>query len=197
VRDRAGLPRRDAVSSAATGLDGAPEKTSIWVSPTGRQRMESPMPPTKLPVLDRATERRLAAGLFNETWRLLDLPKRRPEQDDEMIHAAHASRYHWGNVGEPVTLARGEWLCSRVYAVLGRAEPAIWHAQRCLDLLTEFGGGEDWDEAAAYEALARAYAVAGDRKQKDALLAKARQALKSIKDPDDRQPIEEDLKTIK
>ncbi|MGD0121034.1 MAG: hypothetical protein ABSC46_00545 [Candidatus Limnocylindrales bacterium] len=155
------------------------------------------MPPTKLPVLDRATERRLAAGLFNETWRLLDLPKRRPEQDDEMIHAAHASRYHWGNVGEPVTLARGEWLCSRVYAVLGRAEPAIWHAQRCLDLLTEFGGGEDWDEAAAYEALARAYAVAGDRKQKDALLAKARQALKSIKDPDDRQPIEEDLKTIK
>jgi len=155
------------------------------------------MPPTRLPDLDRETERRLAAGLFNETWRLLDLAKRRPEQDDEMIHAAHASRYHWGNVGEPVTLARGEWLCSRVYAVLGRAEPAVWHAQRCLDQLTEFGGGEDWDEAAAYEALARAYSVAGDRKQRDALVAKARQALKAIKDPDDRRPIEDDLKTIK
>jgi hypothetical protein len=148
-------------------------------------------------VLDRETERRLAAGLFNETWRLLDLPKRRPEQDDEMVHAAHASRYHWGNVGEPVTLARGEWLCSRVYAVLGRSEPAIWHAQRCLDQLTEFGGAEDWDEAAAYEGLARAYGVAGDKKQRDALTEKARQALKSIKDPDDRRPIEEDLKTIK
>ena len=155
------------------------------------------MPPTRLPVLDRETERRLAGGLFNETWRLLDMPKRRPEQDDEMIHAAHASRYHWGNVGEPVTLARGEWLCSRVYAVLGRAEPAIWHARRCLDQLTEFGGAEDWDEAAAYEALARAYGVAGDKQQRDALKEKARQALKSIKDPDDRRPIEEDLKTIK
>jgi hypothetical protein len=155
------------------------------------------MPPARLPVLDRETERRLAAGLFIDVWRLLDLPKRRPEQDDEMLHAAHASRYHWGNVGEPVTLARGEWLCSRVYAVLGRPEPAIWHAHRCLDLLTDFGGGEDWDEAAAYEALARAYSVAGDRKQRDALVAKARQALKSIANRDDREPIEADLKTIK
>ena len=155
------------------------------------------MPPTRLPALDRETERRLAAGLFNDTWRLLDLPKRRPEQDDEMIHTAHASRYHWGNVGERVTLARGEWLCSRVYAVLGRSEPAIWHAHRCLDLLTDFGGGEDWDEAAAYEALARAYAVAGDKDQKNAWLARARAAAKSIADRDDREPIEDDLKTIK
>ena len=54
------------------------------------------MPPTRLPVLDRETERQLAAGLFNEVWRLLDMPKRRPGQDDEMLHAAHASRYPWG-----------------------------------------------------------------------------------------------------
>jgi hypothetical protein len=61
----------------------------------------------------------------------------------------------------------------------------------------EFGGAEDWDEAAAYEGLARAYALAGNNKEKDAWLAKARQALKSIRDPNDREPIEADLKTIK
>lgn len=155
------------------------------------------MPPTRLPDLDRETERRLAAGLFNEVWRLLDLPKRRPEQDDEMLHAAHSSRYHWGNVGEPVTLARGEWLCSRVYAVLHRPSSAIWHAHRCLELLTEFGGGENWDEAAAYEALARAYSVAGNKSEKNAWLARAHEALKSVADPDDRESIEADLKTIK
>jgi hypothetical protein len=155
------------------------------------------MPPTRMPALDRETERRLAAGLFNDTWRLLDLPKRRPEQDDEMIHTAHASRYHWGKVGEPVTLARGEWLCSRVYSVLGRAEPAIWHARRCLEILEEFGGGEDWDEAAACEGLARAYSVAGDRRERDAWLDRAHSALKSVAKPDDRRPIEDDLKTIK
>ena len=42
-----------------------------------------------------------------------------------MLHAAHASRFHWGEVGEPVNFARGEWQISRVYAVLGRPEPAI------------------------------------------------------------------------
>jgi len=154
------------------------------------------MPPTKLPVLDRETERRLAAGLFNDVWRLLDLTKRRPEQDDEMLHAAHASRYHWGKVGEPVRLARGEWLCSRVYAVLGRPEPAICHARRCLELLTDLRGAEDWDEAAAFEALARAHAVAGDEEQKNAWLARAREALVSISDPADREPIEADIKSI-
>jgi hypothetical protein len=155
------------------------------------------MPPTRLPDLDRETERRLAAGLFNETWRFLDMPNRRPEQDDEMIHAAHASRYHWGKLGDPVTMARGEWLCSRVYAVLHRPEASIWHARRCLELLTEFGGGENWDEAAAYEALARAYSIAGDKRERDAWLARAREALKAVTDPEEREPIQEDLKSIK
>jgi hypothetical protein len=42
--------------------------------------------------------RLLAAQLFNETWRLLELQGRGEQDDDRMIHAAHASRYHWGQV---------------------------------------------------------------------------------------------------
>src|SRR3712207_382671 len=75
--------------------------------------------------------RRLAADLFNTVWSLLERTDRTQADDDTMLHAAHASRYHWGQVGEPVNLARGEWQVSRVYAVLGRAEPARYHAQRC------------------------------------------------------------------
>src|SRR5204862_6157437 len=80
------------------------------------------------PELEGATRRALAVGLFNHVWTLLETPDRTVEQDDEMIHAAHASRYHWGEVGEKVNLARGEWQCSRVYAVLGRADPALHQA---------------------------------------------------------------------
>ena len=75
--------------------------------------------------LDAADRRQLAVDLFNHVWTLLEKTDRTPMQDDEMLHAAHASRYHWGEVGEPVNFARGEWQCSRVYAVLGRAEPAL------------------------------------------------------------------------
>jgi hypothetical protein len=55
-------------------------------------------------------ERRVAVDLFNQVWELLETPSRSPAQEDRMVHAAHASRYHWGEVGEPANRARGEWL---------------------------------------------------------------------------------------
>ena len=39
----------------------------------------------KPPELDAETERRLAAGLYNDVWRLMELPIRLPEQDDEDV----------------------------------------------------------------------------------------------------------------
>jgi DNA-binding transcriptional MerR regulator len=147
--------------------------------------------------LDPATRRKLAADLFNHTWTLLEKHDRTAAEDDEMIHSAHASRYHWGEVGvgEPVNLARGEWQCSRVYAVLGRAEPALWHARRCV-AINEAGGHADWDIASAYEAMARAHLVAGDLAETAAWKARATAALDGIADKDDRDLIEGDLATL-
>jgi DNA-binding transcriptional MerR regulator len=147
--------------------------------------------------LDPATRRKLAADLFNHTWTLLERTDRKPEQVDEMIHSAHASRYHWGEVPdrEAVHLARGEWQCSRVYAVLGRAEPALWHARRCLEI-NEAAANADWDIASAYEAMARAHMVAGDVDQVATWKAKAVAALDAIADPDDREIVEGDIATL-
>jgi DNA-binding transcriptional MerR regulator len=148
--------------------------------------------------LDTATHRRLGAELFNHTWTLLELTERTPAQIDEMIHSAHASRYHWGaagDAGETVNLARGEWQCSRVYAVLGRAEPALWHARRCVEI-NEANGIADWDIASAYEAAARAHAVAGDLPAARSWAALARAACAAIVDPADREVIEGDLATL-
>jgi DNA-binding transcriptional MerR regulator len=145
--------------------------------------------------IDPATERRLAADLFNRTWELLELASRTPSQDDEMIHAAHASRHHWGQVGEPQNLARGEWQCSRVYAVLRRPEPALWHARRCLAICEEHGIG-DWDIAAAQEAMARASLVAGDEAAAREWQGRARTSCAVIADEEDRRIIESDLETL-
>lgn len=152
-----------------------------------------PMPPE----LDPTTQRALAAGLYNYTWTLLEQEDRSAEDVDRMIHAAHASRFHWDAIGLPVNRARGEWLCSRVYAVLGRGEPALWHARRCLAVLEAGGEGiEDWDLPAAYEALARAHAVAGDRVEAEAWRERSRQALTGVADAEDREPIDGDLATL-
>ena len=147
--------------------------------------------------LDPARHRSIGIGLFNHVWTLLEKPDRSAGEDDEMIHAAHASRFHWSRAEgvEPANLARGEWQLSRVYAVLGRAEPAMWHARRSLAIVEDHAIG-DFDLAAAYEAIARASAVADDREAAASWKARAVQALDAIVDAEDREPIEQDLATL-
>jgi hypothetical protein len=138
-------------------------------------------------------ERKLAVALFNRVWELMETDPRTPEENDELIHAAHASRYHWGNVGEPANSARGEWQCSRMYTVLGRADAALWHAQRCLEICTQHGIG-DWGLAYAYEALARAHALAGEADEWAPFLDLARAV--EIAADEDREHLLDDLTTI-
>jgi DNA-binding transcriptional MerR regulator len=146
-------------------------------------------------LIDEETERQLARGLFNGVWTLLETEDRTRNQDDEMLHMAHASRYHWGRVGKVENLARGEWQCSRVYAVLGRPEPALHHAQRVLDICEENGLG-DFDLAFAYEALARAHAVAGSPDATRHMTERALAACEDISNPGDRDILLADLETI-
>jgi hypothetical protein len=139
--------------------------------------------------------RQLGVDLFNETWSLIDKPQRTREEDDQMIHTAHASRFHWGKVGTPTNFARGEWQISRVYAVLGRSEPALHHAQRTLDLCQENGIG-DFDLAFAYEALARASHIAGKPADRERYRALALAAGEKIAEEDDKNYFLSDLQTI-
>jgi len=140
-------------------------------------------------------ERQLAVDLFNGVWRLLEKEDRGVEDDDRMLHMAHASRYHWGQVGEPVNRSRGEWQCSRVYSVLGRSEPALHHARRGLEICQANGIG-DWDLAYAYESLARAHAVAGDKDQARAWTEQALAAAEDIAEDEDRELVLTDLEAI-
>jgi len=142
-------------------------------------------------------QRLLAAQLFNETWRLMEQEERTREEEDRMLHTAHASRYHWEQVPgvTPAHLARGEWQVSRVYAVLGRAEPALHHAGRVLDICQKHGIG-DWDLAFAYEALARAHAVDGDGERAREFTDQALAAAEDITEQEDRDLLLADLETI-
>ena len=140
-------------------------------------------------------QRRLGIDLFNRAWTLMEEPNRDP---DELLHCAHASAYHWMQAGgTTANRARSEWQCSRVYTVLGRPEPALRHARRCLELCEANPDAlDDWDLPFAYEALARASATAGDRAATAEYLALARAAGEPIADEEDRALLEADLATI-
>lgn len=141
------------------------------------------------------SERQLAIDLFNRVWTLLEQPGRSTEDDDRMVHAAHASRYHWGQVGGPEQVAIGEWQCARVYSTLGRAEPALHHARRCVAVVTA-ADVPVWLVASAHEGLTRAYAVAGNREEARREHTVTVALLEQITDPEDRQVVEDDLAAI-
>ncbi len=144
----------------------------------------------------QAFHKKMAVDLFNKTWDLMDKTDRTSFEDDAMVHAAHASRYHWGEIGSPLEFERGEWQISRVYAVLKRAEPALYHAKRCLEICQQNDIG-DFDLAFAYEAMARACALAGDATRHQEYLELARQAGGAIEEDENKEYFFSELETIR
>lgn len=136
-----------------------------------------------------------AVDLFNLVWTFLDKKERTKEEDDTMVHAAHASRFHWGKIGTLLEFERGEWQISRVYSVLNRPQPALYHARRCLEICEKNNFG-DFDIAFAYEAVARAYAVSGEKSERDKYIALAKEAGNNIKGEEDKKIFFSDLETV-
>jgi hypothetical protein len=142
-------------------------------------------------------ERQLAVDLFNRGWTLMETDERTSEQDDELVNTAHASAYHWAQVGTPANRARSEWQLSRVYVVLGRVEPALHHARRCRKICEASPGAmEDWDLPYAHEALARAHALAGEADEAGRHAAAARELAAGVVGAQDREHLEADLATL-
>ncbi|UCC18363.1 MAG: hypothetical protein JSV62_09625 [Promethearchaeota archaeon] len=140
---------------------------------------------------------KIAKSTFNKTWDYLDKKDRTVEDELNMIHTVHASRYHWGILvsegkGGPINLQRGEWIISRVYSVIGRGEPAIYHAKKCLELTEENDIG-DFDLAFAYEAMARAFALLKNKKEFEKYLKLANEAGEEIKNKGDKEYFFEEL----
>ena len=141
--------------------------------------------------------RELGAELFNRVWDLLAVEQRTPEQEAEMVHAVHASAYHWSRVGEGPRLARAEWQCSWVYSELERPEPALYHAHRCEAVCREHADElEDFDLPAMHEAFARAQLVAGNREEAMHRLKLASDLCAAIADPEDREIIQAQIDSI-
>ena len=147
--------------------------------------------------IDLESHEKMAKDCFNKTWALLDKSDRTKDEENEMVHTAHASRYHWGVLvdnekGTPVNLQRGEWQIAHVYTLIKRAEPAIHHAKTCLRLTKEYDIS-DFDLAFAYEGMARAMALAEDEDGFEKYFKLAKEAGDKIKDNGDRDYFLEEL----
>ena len=138
--------------------------------------------------------RHFAIQFNGATWDLLDKKDRTKEDNDRMILSAYASLRHWLEAGTGVHHQRGEWLIARVYSVLGAAEGALYHANRCLELTEQYADEmEDFDRAYATEAVARANAIAGNHDEARKYLALAEEAGAAIADEQNKQIFDGDF----
>ena len=161
------------------------------------------MDETKVYTLEEANN--LFAKIYNGAcWSLMSKEDRTPDDTAIMIDLAHASLLHWreNKAGTPANLQRGEFLVSTAYALAGRAEPALYHAKKCLDhSLRSPEAMSDFDIAYAYMAMARALALAGSEDEAKEYLSKmtdaagkANEAADKIGNEADKQLFEGDLK---
>ena len=141
------------------------------------------------------SHRAFAVDLFNLTWNLLAKEDRTAKEDEKMVHPAHASRFHWGEIGKPRNLAVGEWQIGRVYATLNQPRSALRHARRALEIIEE-NEISGFYRGSAYEGVARAYGVADDPAEAKRYIQLARQEGRKITDPEEREILLEQLREI-
>lgn len=139
--------------------------------------------------------RHFAAHCFNQAWHWMQKPQRTPEENLQMLELAYASVYHWRQhpEGHVKNLCIAYWQISRVHALLGQASEARRYAQVCMGYslgLTPFLQGY------AYEALARAAWLAGERAELALHLAMAQKQAALVNDPNERQLLERDLQSL-
>jgi hypothetical protein len=147
-------------------------------------------------VIEGSQHMDLAKALFNRVWALLDTVGRSLAQDDEMVAAAHASFWHWLQVGDERNFERGHWLIARCCAATGRGAEALHHAHMCLKSCQQHDHGA-FDLAFAHEAMARASIACEAMDDAHSHLEQAHTAGGCITSDDDKQWLEKNLSELR
>lgn len=139
-------------------------------------------------MLDSDAIRSAAVAAHAEAWRLLDLPRRSPGEDEAMVAAAERSLRLWREVGPGVHEQRGLWLVARTALSAGRGDKALHFARQTLSAtLRQSSELQDFDLAFGYEIAARAAACTGDRSSAATYFQEAARLGAAIADAEDRQ----------
>lgn len=143
----------------------------------------------------QTVHRYFAANCFNKAWEFIDNHNRTAEEDLVMLQTAMASLWHWTQREDvtPVNLSVGHWQVARVYALLGQADNARKYAEVSLKYSE---GQEPMYIGFAYEALARAEMVAGNRAKMNEYLKQARAFADKVEDLEDKEVLVVDIGTI-
>lgn len=142
------------------------------------------MPTTETPDAN-PWHKRFAAQANNRAWDLTTVA-RTPEEDREMLDAAHASAWHWGAIGTELNRMRATMLLAEVHAQLGHGASAFEFAQAMHAYFVGNPDTPDWEIAFAHAIQAHAAAVAGASAVHRRAFESASAAIQAIASDEDR-----------
>ena len=130
--------------------------------------------------------RRLASGANNRAWTLAEKLSRTREEDDEMLHAAHASAYLWSAIGTERNVALAQLLLGQVHSLLGIASTAERYATAARDFFTRTDSAP-WELAVAHAVAANAAHCSGRAASHQAEYAAAQVAVEAIANAEEKK----------
>ncbi|MGC4084944.1 MAG: hypothetical protein QM736_23215 [Vicinamibacterales bacterium] len=129
--------------------------------------------------------KRFAVACNNRAWELVERADRTPSEVHEMLHAAHASAWHWARVGTALNEARAHMLLGMAHALAGDGSLALRYAMLAFNYFNEHDA-PDWEQAFAHATLAAAARSAGNAALHAEHYAEAERLGAAIADVDDR-----------
>ena len=142
--------------------------------------------PTDLQLEDESKwRRRLGSGANNRAWTLAEMLSRTREEDEEMLHAAHAAAHLWSTVGNARNAALADLLLGQVHALLGNPVLAERFARSALEFFLS-GKSAPWELAAAHAVAANAAHCSGDSVAHQREYAAAQSAAEAITNAEEK-----------
>src|SRR4249919_2178714 len=140
-------------------------------------------------------QKRLASQANNRAWTLAEMLHRSPEEDEEMLQAAHAAMYFWKIVGKPSNHAHAAQLLAHVYALLKLPGPAAQYLSKALPHFTQHDCAP-WELAFAHAVAANVASAEGDEAAYARHYSEAKAAATQITDPETREMFNATLRVV-
>lgn len=130
----------------------------------------------------------LAVDFNSSIWKLLAKKTLDANEKERVIQLAHASLLHWQlcSKGKIVNTQRGYYMIAKAYIATGEKENALKYAQLCYDCtFANENQMQDFDIGYAYEIIARAAAMNGQKELFTENYAKAKAQINVIENEGD------------
>lgn len=152
------------------GEKPSPEKTALW-------------------------QQRLASQANNRAWAFAEATSRTPDEEEEMLQAAHAAMYFWKIVGNDNNRAHAVQLLAHVYAFLGLSNPAAHFLAKSQPMLLS-EQAEAWEVALAHAVAANVAAAKNNSQTHRIHYHKAFELVSQLPNAEDRKVLEATLRVL-